>query len=333
MRTTLRTGIGVMAIAMLTGASLFADVRSQEKMRMQFGGALGRMVGMFGGKAAKEGMTSEVAVKGDRKLTRTDDRGQLVDLAEEKVHEIDYSDKSYKVATFAEIRKRMEEAREKAREQMEKAAGQQVLRFPASEEDGHRGGLEGDRRKEGGQRLRHPSGDHDSHDARGRQTIETGGGMVLTMDSWLAPPIAAMKMLRTSTAATWRSCQAWSRGRDGPADDGSPGDVPGPWRSAQPRACRRHEARWHGDDDDDDRRRGEEPRADGEGVRAAAGLRRRRPRRHAGAEDDEEKEPEDANAASANRANIMTTNHEVLSVSTDVPADAVAIPAGFKNKT
>jgi hypothetical protein len=51
MRTTLRTGIGVIAIAMLTGASLVADVRSQEKMRMQFGGALGRMVSMFGGQS------------------------------------------------------------------------------------------------------------------------------------------------------------------------------------------------------------------------------------------------------------------------------------------
>jgi hypothetical protein len=29
----------------------------------------------------------------------------------------------------------------------------------------------------------------------------------------------------------------------------------------------------------------------------------------------------------------MTTIHEVLSVSTDVPADAVAIPAGFKDKS
>ena len=214
MRTTLRTGIGVMAIAMLTGASLFADVRSQEKMRMQFGGALGRMVGMFGGKAAKEGMTSEVAVKGDRKLTRTDDRGQLVDLAEEKVYEIDYSDKSYKVATFAEIRKRMEEARGEGPGADGEVAGQQVLRFPASEEDGHRGGLEGDRRKEGGQRLRHPSGDHDGHDARGRQTDRNRrrdgpddgflAGAANRRDercSGLRPPLL------------WRSCQAWTRPR------------------------------------------------------------------------------------------------------------------------
>jgi hypothetical protein len=45
------------------------------------------------------------------------------------------------------------------------------------------------------------------------------------------------------------------------------------------------------------------------------------------------KQPENGVAGPANRANVMTSTHEVLSVSTDVPADAVAIPAGFKDKT
>src|SRR4029450_5864740 len=115
-----------MALAAIAGASLTADVRSQEKSRVQLGGALGRMASMFGGKAAKEGITSEVAVKGDRKLTRTDDRGQIIDLAQEKVYEIDYADKSYKVATFAEIRKRIEEAQQKAKDQMARAQGKQA---------------------------------------------------------------------------------------------------------------------------------------------------------------------------------------------------------------
>ena len=37
---------------------------------------LGRMVNMFGGKAAREGVTSTVAVKGDRKATMNDATGQ-----------------------------------------------------------------------------------------------------------------------------------------------------------------------------------------------------------------------------------------------------------------
>jgi hypothetical protein len=45
------------------------------------------------------------------------------------------------------------------------------------------------------------------------------------------------------------------------------------------------------------------------------------------------KPAEDQNAGSSNRANIMTSTHEVLSVSSDVPAEALAIPAGFKNKS
>ena len=44
------------------------------------------------------------------------------------------------------------------------------------------------------------------------------------------------------------------------------------------------------------------------------------------------KPQENAEGAAANRANVMTTNHEVLSVALDVTADAVTIPAGFKEK-
>jgi hypothetical protein len=332
MRTTLRTGIGVMAIAMLTGASLFADVRSQEKMRMQFGGALGRMVGMFGGKAAKEGMTSEVAVKGDRKLTRTDDRGQLVDLAEEKVYEIDYSDKSYKVATFAEIRKRMEEAREKARAQMEKSQGnkssdsqpqKKMAIEVVSKETGEKKAVNGyDTRQVITTVTMHEEG----------KPIETGGGMVLTMDSWLAPPIAAMKdaqdfdrrymeklsgmdaaaMAQQMTAALAMFPglgEALNRARvEGTKLDGTAmmttmtvDAVKSPEQMAK-----------------------ESEQQQDSGGGGLGGMLARKMMK---------KKPEDANAASANRANIMTTNHEVLSVSTDVPADGVAIPAGFKNKT
>ena len=43
-------------------------------------------------------------------------------------------------------------------------------------------------------------------------------------------------------------------------------------------------------------------------------------------------QPENGGGA-ANRANVMTANHEVLSVATDVAPDAVALPAGFKEKS
>jgi hypothetical protein len=89
----------------LGGAVLLADVRTEQKTHATFGGPLGRMIGMFGGKAAKEGIVETVAVKGDRKMTTSEKTARLIDLAEEKVYEIDLDGKSYKVTTFAEIRK------------------------------------------------------------------------------------------------------------------------------------------------------------------------------------------------------------------------------------
>ena len=67
---------------------------------------LGRMVNMFGGKAAKEGTASTVAVKGDRKATIGEATGQIIDLGEEKIYDLDMRKKSYKVTTFAELRRR-----------------------------------------------------------------------------------------------------------------------------------------------------------------------------------------------------------------------------------
>ena len=53
-------------LLVLSTHPLSADVRADQKTRTEFGGMLGRMVNFFGGKAAKEGVVSTVAVKGDR---------------------------------------------------------------------------------------------------------------------------------------------------------------------------------------------------------------------------------------------------------------------------
>ena len=90
--------------------SLGADVRADQKTKVEFAGMLGRMMNLFGGKGAKDGITSSVAVKGDRKATLSDTTGQIIDLAEEKVYDLDMRKKSYKMTAFAELRRRMEEA-------------------------------------------------------------------------------------------------------------------------------------------------------------------------------------------------------------------------------
>jgi hypothetical protein len=81
-----------------------AEVRTQEKTQMKFEETLGRIMGLFGGKAAKEGIVSTVAVKGHRKMRVAESRGEIIDPAEEKFYDVDFKNKSYKVRTFAEIR-------------------------------------------------------------------------------------------------------------------------------------------------------------------------------------------------------------------------------------
>jgi len=110
----------------LSSSDLRADVRADEKSRVEFAGMLGRMVNLFGGKAAREGVTSTVAVKGDRKATLNDATGQIIDLAEEKIYDLDLKKKTYRVTTFDELRRRMEEAKKKAEEDARKEAGREA---------------------------------------------------------------------------------------------------------------------------------------------------------------------------------------------------------------
>jgi hypothetical protein len=53
----------VLALVAVSSYSVQADIKTDEKTRVQFGGVLGGIVNLFGGKAAREGVTSAVAVK------------------------------------------------------------------------------------------------------------------------------------------------------------------------------------------------------------------------------------------------------------------------------
>ncbi len=190
-----------LAVALIVAAlcaSPRADVRTDEKTRVQFGGALGTMVNLFGGKAAREGVTSTVAVKGDRKATTGDATGQIVDLAEEKVYDLDLKKKTYKVTTFAELRRRMEEARKKAEEDARKADASQKKETPqAGKEKAPEMQIDIDVKNTGmkktinGFDTRQVVITATAHE-KGK-TLEENGGLVMTTDMWLTPKIAAMK--------------------------------------------------------------------------------------------------------------------------------------------
>jgi hypothetical protein len=160
---------------------------------------LGRMVNMFGGKAAREGVTSTVAVKGDRKATMNDATGQIIDLAEEKIYDLDLKKKSYRVTTFAELRRRMEEARKKAEADAQKEAAREkpAEKPAAADPNAKQVEIDFDVKNTGEKKA---INGFDTHEAvvtitvreKGK-TLEQGGGMVMTSDMWLAAKIPAMK--------------------------------------------------------------------------------------------------------------------------------------------
>jgi hypothetical protein len=187
----LTVALVAVSIGFASAVSLRGDVKTQEKGQVKFEGMLGRMVNMFGGKAAKEGVVSNVAVKGDRKATLHDNGGQIVDLAEEKVYDLDVKKKTYKVKTFEQIRQEIREAREKAEKDAKQGGGEQ----PG--ETGRELEVDFDVKETGQKKA---IAGHDTREVivtitlrEKDKTLEQSGGMVITQDMWLAPRIAAMK--------------------------------------------------------------------------------------------------------------------------------------------
>jgi hypothetical protein len=184
-------------------SSLIADVRTEEKSTVRFEGALGGVINFFSGKAAKEGLKTVVALRGDRKATFGESTGMIVDLAEEKVYNLDMKKKSYRVITFAEMRRQIEEARKKAEEEARKA---QAAESKATEQKAEPSAQEQPNVevdfdvKETGQRK--TINGFDTREVvmtiamreKGK-TLEQSGGLVMTSDMWITSSVAAMKEL------------------------------------------------------------------------------------------------------------------------------------------
>ena len=182
-------------IVALATAPLFAEVKTKDKSQFKLEGMLGRVVNFIGGKAAKEGVVGTSAVKGNRKVTMNEATGQIIDLSEEKVYDLDVKKKTYTVTTFEELRRRMREEEEKAKKEVDKEQpAERPQEKPAKE-------LEMDFDvKETGQKKQIAG--YDTREAivtvtvreKGK-TLEEGGGMVMTSDTWLGPVIPEMKEL------------------------------------------------------------------------------------------------------------------------------------------
>ena len=319
-----------------------ADVRADEKTQVKFEGMLGRMLNLFGGRGARDGIVSTVSIKGDRKMTVTGDTAQIVDLAEEKVYDINMKNKTYTVTTLAEMRRQMEEARKKAAAQAPRETAE-----PSQPAPGERGEPQKEVEvdfslKESGQKRA-----INGFDARevvmtvavrekGKK-LEESGGLVMTSNSWLAPKIPAM-----NEVAQFDLRYAQKLGASAMLDAQQMAMVTAMYPGMKEAMAKleaenvnmdgtavltvvRFEAVANAEQAKQQEAKSEpEPRSGG----LLGGLGGRLGRRIAGGGNNDKP----AEAGASNRATIMTMQHEVMKVTPTVSDADVAVPAGFKQR-
>jgi hypothetical protein len=321
----------VTALISLSSYAVFADVRTEQKSQVQFAGALGRVFNLFGGKSAREGITSTVVVKGNRKVTSTGTTSQIVDLNEEKIYDLDLKKKSYKITTFAELRLKMEEAHRKAAEDARKQEAQAKPDESAS--NGKEVEVDFDLKNTGHSKTINGFDTSQSIMTitvreKGK-TLEQGGGLVMTSDMWLAPDQPAMREVaefdrryaeKLYSGVSGMSAdqmamaiafypmlrQAVTRmAAEGAKIKGTPIATTLTFDAVKSEEQMTADAKQ------------EQPEAKPSGLGGMLGGLAKKVRKN----EDDKPQP---------RTTFMTTNLEVLNLSTDVAAEAVAIPAGFK---
>lgn len=199
MKRSLITCAIAVPMAALLCSPVAADVRTREKTLIKFEGMLGRVVGLFGGKAAKEGIVSTTTVKGDRKATMNESNGQIIDISEEKIYDVDLKRKEYKVTTFEEMRRRLQEAQEQAVKDAARQEGREEEEKQDPKQPTKEWEVDFDA-KETGQKKQFAG--HDARQVIMTVTLrekgvplEESGGIVMTSDTWLGPELPALKEL------------------------------------------------------------------------------------------------------------------------------------------
>ena len=335
-----------LALAFAIGGStiLLADVKTQERTRVQFEGGLGKIVNFFGGKAAREGIVSSVAVKGDRMISTNDTTGEIVDLKEEKVYQLDMKKKTYTVVTFAEMRKQFEDAMAKATKDAEQARTEQEKSEQKSGEPKQEYEIDFSVKETGRTR---PIAGYDTKESlativvreKGKK-LEEAGGMVMETSLWMAPEVAALKELQDFRVryaqqvygpmvaeAAPNMAQAMAMypqmkeamakyQAEGNKISGTPLSTEMKFQvQAPPQSAEEQQQQTAAKKD-------EPPPTSVGGLLGGIGRRMARKK---------EDKPADPNAVPG-RATIMTSTSETLQVATSSTDADVAIPSGFKQK-
>jgi len=178
-------------ICLFVTSTLLADAKITQKTQVQLGGVLGTAMNVFGGKSAKEGITSEVSVKKNRRISRNGNMSEIVDLDEEKIYHVDYAKKTYKVTTFAEMREQFKEAMK------ESGSSDKPSKSSKKDPDAKEYEIDFDSRNTG------KTGEINGFKTKQviatvtirekGMKLEQSGGAVLTADMWMAPRIAAVR--------------------------------------------------------------------------------------------------------------------------------------------
>lgn len=331
-------------LLLCSAAVLRADIQTQEKDQVQFAGALGRMMSIFGGKAMREGVTDTIAVKGNRKITFNDTVGTIIDLDEEKVYQLDMKAKTWKVLTFDDVRRQFEQAEQRAKKAEDKP---QEAAEPANNPDAKQIQIDFDVKDTG--EKKNING-YDCHEVvitvavhEKDKTLEQSGGMVLTTHEWLAPRVPSMQEIadfdrryaeklhgptyaampsadQMAAAAALYPMLAPALGRlnaERVNMDGTPVLISMVTESvASPEQQQEQEKAQQNDSS--------------RGVpTSVGGLIGGFGRRALASRAQKKQQPENTTPG---RATVMTINHELMKAVTAVSAADVAIPSGFKQK-
>ena len=343
-------------VIILSAALLHADVKKEEKSQVKFPGMLGRMMNLFGGKAMREGTTDTVAVKGNRKFTSDGTTGRIIDLDEEKIYDIDFKSKSYKVMTFDDLRRQMQQQEERARAEQQKSQPSSAPKSEAPDPNAKQMQIDfalketGEKKTINGFDTREIVMTITVHEKD--KTLEQSGGMVMTTHEWLGPKIAALKEIsdfdrryqeklngpsyaimpsadQMATAAAMYPMLTQAIGKfnvenvnmDGTAiETVMTTESVASAEELQKQQQQQQQQNAQNNDNSDTN----VPTSVG-GLLGGLGRRAIRNKQK------QQQEQQQANATPG-RATIMTMNNEVLKVATDATADDVAIPAGFKQK-
>ncbi|HKW02188.1 MAG TPA: hypothetical protein VJN96_20365 [Vicinamibacterales bacterium] len=323
--------VPVLFACLVLAAVVRADVKTQQKSTFKFAGAAGAVLNKFGGAATKEGLVTTSAVKGNRKLSITGDTGEIIDLGEEKVYTLDMKGKSYKVATFAELRAAFEKAKADAAKQKQEVKPEDKEQI---QDTGKQYEFDADV-KETGQKKNIAG--FDTHEViltitaheKGKK-VEDSGGFIMTTDMWLAPKIAGLDELIQFQLKYMKAVY----GEAFVADAQQMASTVATYPTFKPMA---------------ERMQAESGKLQGtpvlssttfDGVKSAEAMKQAQsqaqnqppPTTGGGIGGALAKKMMGANKPPTQRGTVFTSSHEILSVAPTVTAEDVALPAGFKEK-